>query len=86
METTRRFWTTGESDRLNSLYPNTPMNDLVRLLNRPASAIYAKAKALQVKRSSDFLAGEHSGRVRAGNRRGLDTRFKRSPNYQLKEK
>jgi len=74
----RRFWTNGELDKLNSLYPDTPMNELVRLLERPASSIYAKAKELGVKRSADFLAGEHSGRVSAGNRRGLATRFKKS--------
>lgn len=78
MEFSRRFWTTGEVDRLKSLYPNTPMGDLLRLLNRPASAIHAKAKELRVRRSSEFLAGEHSGRVRAGNRRGLATRFQKS--------
>ena len=78
METNRRFWTTGELDRLKSLYPNTPMDELVRLLNRPVSAIYAKANKLRVKRSADFLAGEHSGRLRAGHRRGLATRFQKS--------
>ncbi len=78
MDTNRRFWTTGELDRLKSLYPNTPMDDLVRLLNRPVSAIYGKAKELGVKRSADFLAGEHSGRMRAGDRRGLATRFQKS--------
>lgn len=76
----RRFWTTEELERLKSLYPNTPMGELVRLLKRPASAIYGKAKELRVKRSADFLAGEHSGRVRAGNRLGLATRFKKSSN------
>lgn len=40
--------------------------------------IYGKAKELGVKRSADFLAGEYSGRVRAGNRRGLATRFQKS--------
>lgn len=78
METNRRFWTTGELDRLKSLYPNTPTDELVRLLNRSVSAIYGKAKELGVKRSADFLAGEYSGRVRAGNRRGLATRFPKS--------
>lgn len=78
METTRRFWTTAELEKLNSLYPNTPMDDLVRLLNRPVAAIWAKAKELRVKRSAEFLAGEHSGRVRAGNQRGLTTRFQKS--------
>lgn len=78
IEINRRFWTTGELDSLKSLYPNTPMDDLARLLNRPVSAIYGKAKELGVKRSADFLAGEYSGRVRAGNRRGLATRFQKS--------
>jgi hypothetical protein len=79
METNRRFWTTGELDRLKSMYPNTPMGDLVGMLNRPASAISAKAKELRVKRSADFLASEHRGRLRAGNQRGLATRFQKSP-------
>lgn len=63
---------------LKSLYPNTPMDELVRLLNRPVSAIQGKAKELRVKRSAEFLAGEHSGRVRAGNQRGLATRFQKT--------
>jgi hypothetical protein len=78
METRRRFWTTGELNKLKALYPNTPMVDLVRLLNRPATAILAKAKELRVKRSAEFFAGEHSGRVRAGNQRGLATRFQKT--------
>lgn len=71
----RRFWTTGEIARLNILYPNTPMNDLVCLLNRPVAAIYGKARALGLKRSAEFLAGEHSGRVKTGDQLGLATRF-----------
>jgi hypothetical protein len=78
METSRRFWTTGELNKLKSLYPDTPMDELVRLLNRPPSAIQGKAKELRVKRSAEFLAGEHSGRVRAGNQRGLATRFQKT--------
>jgi hypothetical protein len=72
----RRFWTTGEIARLKILYPNTPMNELMALLNRPAAAITAKARDLGVKRSSAFFESEHSGRVKSGNKRGLSTRFK----------
>jgi len=74
----RRFWTTAEVSTLISLYPDTPMADLVGKLERPSPAIYAKAKELRVKRSADFLAGEHSGRVRTGNQRGIETRFKKT--------
>jgi hypothetical protein len=62
MTTSRRFWTTVELDKLKSLYPNTPMDDLVRLLNRSDRAIYAKAKELRLKRSAAYSASEHSGR------------------------
>jgi hypothetical protein len=73
----RRFWTTVELDRLKSLYPDTPMVELVRVLNRPVTAIWSKAKELGVRRSADFLASEHSGRVGAGNCRGKSTRFQK---------
>lgn len=62
MTTSRRFWTTVELDKLKSLYPNTPMDDLVRLLSRSDRAIYAKAKELRLKRSAAYSASEHSGR------------------------
>lgn len=78
MESSRRFWTTVELNKLKALYPNTPMDDLVRLLNRSSPAILAKAKELGVKRSAEFFAGEHSGRAIAGNQRGLATRFQKA--------
>ncbi|PSL90789.1 hypothetical protein [Pseudomonas sp. R9.37] len=62
MTTSRRFWTTVELEKLKALYPNTPINDLVRLFDRSARSIYAKAKELRVKRSADYSASEHSGR------------------------
>lgn len=64
VKTSRRFWTTVELASLKLLYPNTPMDDLVRLLKRPASAIYGKAKELGVKRSAEYAASVHSGRFR----------------------
>lgn len=76
-EQRRGAWTTGEESRLRSLYPNTPMAQLMSVLNRPMSAIYGKAKHLGLKRSDEFKASEHSGRMRAKNNAGVATRFKK---------
>lgn len=51
------------------------MAELTGMLNRPVGAIHAKAKVLGVKRSEAFRAGEHGGRVRSGDSRGVSTRF-----------
>ena len=73
----RRFWTTAEESRLRSLYPTTPMSQLVEMLGRPKSAIYGKAKELGLKRSAEFLASEHSGRLRRDDNPGVATRFQK---------
>lgn len=70
------FWTTQEEARLCALYPNTPMAALVSLFGRSATAIYTRARVLGIKRSAEFLSGEHAGRLRSGNSRGQATRFK----------
>lgn len=73
----RRFWTTTEESRLAALYAATPMSQLIELLGRPKSAIYGKAKELGLKRSAEFLASEHSGRLRTDSNPGLATRFQK---------
>lgn len=73
----RRFWTTAEVSRLAALYPDTPMIQLQEMLGRPKSAIYGKAKELGLKRSAEFLASEHSGRLRRDNNPGVATRFQK---------
>lgn len=78
MDARRRFWTTGELARLTYLYPDTPMAMLVGMFDRPASAIYTMARRLELRRSFEFLAGEHSGRIRTGSRRGFETRLKKA--------
>lgn len=77
LEQGKRFWTTGEELQLRGLYPNTPIAQLMGILNRPMSAIYGKAKSLGLKRSPEFKASEHSGRLRAENNPGMATRFKK---------
>lgn len=78
MENIPRPWISPELNRLKTLYPNTPMDELVRALNRSSASILGKAKELKLKRSAEFLAGEHSGRFGSGNQRGLKTRFQKS--------
>lgn len=73
----RRFWTTAEESRLRSLYAATPMSQLIEMLGRPKSAIYGKAKELGLKRSAEFLASEHSGRLRRDDNPGVATRFQK---------
>lgn len=73
----RRFWTTAETTRLTAMYPDTPMSELVALLGRPKAAIYGKAKELGLKRSAEFLASEHSGRLGLTNNPGVATRFQK---------
>jgi len=75
--TRRRFWTTAEVSRLAVMYPDTPMTQLQEALGRPKSAIYGKAKELGLKRSAEFLASEHSGRLRSSNNPGVATRFQK---------
>ncbi|WJV21678.1 MULTISPECIES: HNH endonuclease signature motif containing protein [Pseudomonas] len=75
--TNRRFWTTAEETLLRSLYPNTPMPELMVQIGRPKAAIYGKAKELGLKRSEAFLASEHSGRLRHDGNPGEATRFKK---------
>ncbi len=73
----RRFWTTAEVSRLQALYADTPMTQLQETFRRPKSAIYGKAKELGLKRSAEFLASEHSGRLRQGHESGIATRFQK---------
>lgn len=75
--TRRRFWTTAEESRLVALYPDTPMTQIQETIGRPKSAIYGKAKELGLKRSAEFLASEHSGRLRRSNNPGVATRFQK---------
>lgn len=78
MENIPRPWISPDLKRLKTLYPDTPMDELVRVLNRSAASILRKAGELKLKRSAEFLAGEHSGRFGSGNQRGLATRFQKS--------
>lgn len=72
----RRFWTREEEAVLAELYPNAPMPVLIQRFERPERAIYAKAKAMSLKRSAEYLASEHACRLRKGDNVGEAHRFK----------
>ncbi|SDJ18807.1 hypothetical protein [Pseudomonas abietaniphila] len=71
----RLNWTGGQEAYLRASYPDVPMVKLMAVLRRSATAIQARAKVLGLKRSAAFLAGDHGGRMRPGDARGLSTRF-----------
>ncbi|MGH8417987.1 MAG: HNH endonuclease signature motif containing protein [Pseudomonas sp.] len=73
----RRQWTCVEEARLRELYPNTPMPEMAKEFNRPYWSIYNKAHALGLKRSDDYLAGEHACRLRRENNPGVGSRFQK---------
>ena len=73
----RRFWTTGEEARLKTLYPATPMPEMIKLFGRPDRAIYSKAKLLGLRRCDEYLASEHACRLRRGDNTGEATRFQK---------
>lgn len=77
MKPSRRRWTAEEEERLRHMYGNVSMRSLMVILGRPDRAIYAKAEALGLKRSEEYLAGDHSGRIRRGQSIGDETKFQK---------
>lgn len=70
----RHDWSSTDLDLLKKLYPITRTERLARMLNLTVAKVYAKANVLGIKKSAEYLASEHSGRLRAG--QGGATRFK----------
>lgn len=71
----RNDWTDEEDMRLRELYPNTPMEKLIALLDRSFSAIHTRAWKLQLHRSPEFMASINAGRIAAGESRSERTQF-----------
>lgn len=71
------LWSKRDLAQLKRLYSDTPMVVLSELLGRTKSSIHGKAKEIGLRRSAEFWASEHSGRVRAGQSRGVATRFQK---------
>ena len=72
----RGFWTEGEIEVLQRLYPATATKAVAKALGRGISEIYRKATLLGLRKSVEFLASDESGRLRKGEHRGERTQFR----------
>lgn len=70
-------WSHEDEVKLISLYPDTPMPELIKAFQRPYWSIYNKAYQLGLKRSETYLASEHACRLRRENNPGTGTRFQK---------
>lgn len=70
-------WAATEDEILTLLYPDTPMSELIQRLQRSDRSIYQRARTLGLKRSKEFLASEHAGRLRKGSAVGKSSQFQK---------
>lgn len=81
----RRYWSPAEDALLRELYPHHPTRDVARMLERALTATYARAAALDLRKSAAYLASPASGRLYGQN--GKATRFQKGqvpPNKGLR--
>jgi hypothetical protein len=62
----RNFWTDAEIALLRAMYPDCAGDDVAAWIGRDVRCVYAKAKALGLSKSPEFMASDASGRVRRG--------------------
>lgn len=72
----RRPWTPAEDQLVRDFYPEVPTRLLAILLHRGASAVYQRARTLEVGKSEAFLASPLSGRT-GHDDRGRAGRFRK---------
>lgn len=61
----RRTWTKAEIDVLVAAYATTPTKDLARRLKRGVQKVFAKANALGLRKTHEYLSATHGERVKA---------------------
>jgi hypothetical protein len=71
----RTVWTSEQIDILRSLYPNFKTEDVAFMVGHPIEVVYRKAYAFGLKKTLEFLASGHAGRL-DGVRGGV-TRFQK---------
>jgi hypothetical protein len=71
----RRYWTPEEDARLRELYPDATVQTLCAEFGRHIRQIYARAHALGLRRSAEYLASPAACRLRRGDNPGIRTRF-----------
>lgn len=71
----RAAWTDEQLDLLRKFYPNFKTEDVAFMVGHPLQATYRKANNLGLKKSAEFLASGHAGRLDGV--RGGATRFQK---------
>jgi hypothetical protein len=72
----RRFWSPDEKALFRKLYPNTEMDQLVKIFGRDAEAIYGAADRLGVKKSDEYQAKKKAAEAERLKNSGVANRFK----------
>jgi hypothetical protein len=72
----RHVWTDNEVVFLHLAYANTTAQQIAAVLGIEAYQVYQKAHRLGLEKSDEFNRSALSGRLRTGDLRGIDTRFK----------
>ena len=74
----KAVWTPEREKLMRDFYPHVPTEEIVKALGVCKSSIYRKAKDLGLLKTEDFMASDHSGRVKRGQQhpRMVATQFK----------
>lgn len=70
-----RPWLDYELDAMRQLYPHVPTAELAKALGRKTHQVYGRAKAMNLRKSREYLEGPGAGRLLPGDQRGLSCRF-----------
>lgn len=74
---TRHTWSATMTELLVELYPHIPTDWIAKAMDLPIKAVYAKARALGLKKTETFLSSELAGRIQAGSNIGANGRFQK---------
>lgn len=71
-----RYWTAEAEAILRATFADTPTSEIAARLGVKPTRVSSKAKLMGLKKSAEYLASERSGRMRKGDTRGSQTRFR----------
>lgn len=54
----KQLWTEEEINLLKRLYPDTPMEEITKVLRRSVDQVRTKVKKLKLRRSKSFIASQ----------------------------
>lgn len=75
--TTRKLWTDEDWQYMDKYYPDTPTEEMAKVMGRSLTSIYTAAKKRGLCKSEAFRKSEHSGGFQKGSNAGKRHRFKK---------